>query len=89
MNDDDREALAESDLPENPSRDDEEPANTGGRTAHVSWDAADDPIGAALFFTAEELTTLGVDPEITDTVNVSVENGEVSLSAGDETEGSR
>lgn len=52
---------------------------TRRREARVSRDPEGDPIGAALFFTADELRSLGVEPETTDAVNVSVEDGEVRL----------
>lgn len=59
------------------------------RTARLSRDGNGDPIGAAVFLTAQELSDLGIDTEITDTVNVTVEDGEVRLSAEHKPEGSR
>lgn len=58
------------------------------RTARLARDGDGDPIGAAVFLTAEELADLGVDTDTTDTVNVAVEDSEVRLTAGDEPEGS-
>ena len=49
------------------------------RTARLARNGDGDPIGAAVFLTADELTDLGVEPERTDAVNVSVEDGEVRL----------
>jgi len=54
--------------------------NGDGREARVARDAADDPIGAAVFLTADELAALGIDPGTTNTVEVTVENGGVNLS---------
>jgi hypothetical protein len=33
----------------------------------------------AVYLTAEELVEFGMDPEVTDAVEVTVENGEISL----------
>ena len=49
------------------------------RTARLARNGDGDPIGAAVFLTADELADLGVEPERTDAVNVSVEDGEVRL----------
>ena len=52
---------------------------TRRREARVSRDGDGDPIGAAVFLTADELRALGIDPTTADAVTVSVENGEVRL----------
>lgn len=62
------------------------PSNS--RTARLARDGDGDPIGAAVFLTADELADLGVDTDTTDTVNVAVEDGEVCLTAEHEPEGS-
>ena len=49
------------------------------RTARLARNGDGDPIGAAVFLTADELADLGVEPERTDAVNVSVEDGKVRL----------
>jgi len=58
------------------------------RTARLARDGDGDPIGAAVFLTADELAELGVDTSTTDAVDITVEDGEVSLSAEEGTEGS-
>jgi hypothetical protein len=50
---------------------------TRRREVRVSRGPEGDPIGAAVFLTADELRSLGVEPARTDAVNVSVEDGEV------------
>jgi len=49
------------------------------REARVSRDGDGDAIGAAVFFTADDLRELGIDPTTADAVTVSVEDGEVRL----------
>ena len=55
------------------------PTDGDSREARVARDGDGDPIGAAVFLTADELADLGVDPVRADAVNVSVEDGEVRL----------
>ena len=52
---------------------------TRRREARVSRDPEGDPIGAAVFFTADDLRELGIDPTTADAVTVSVADGEVRL----------
>lgn len=54
----------------------EEPA---AREARISRDSDGVPIGAALFFTPEDLVEIGVDPEAVDTVELRIVNGEVCI----------
>lgn len=58
----------------------EEPA---AREARISRDSDGVPIGAALFFTPEELTEIGVDPETVDIVELRIVNGEVCIRPAD------
>ena len=54
----------------------EEPA---AREARISRDSDGVPIGAALFFTPEELAEIGVDPETADAVELRIMNGQVCI----------
>jgi len=54
----------------------------GIREARLSHDGDGEPIGAAVFFTPEDLRDLGVDPTGTTTVVVSVENGRLCVRSG-------
>lgn len=49
------------------------------REARVTMDGNGDPIGAAVFLTADELADIGINPERTDAVIVFVEDGEVRI----------
>jgi hypothetical protein len=49
------------------------------REARISRDGNGDPIGAAVFLTADDIAALGVDPHTADAVTVSVADGEVRL----------
>lgn len=62
------------------------------REACVSRGPEGDPIGAAVFLTADDLREIGIDPTTADAVTVSVEDGEVRLldtAAPETTEGGR
>ena len=50
-----------------------------GRTAHIARDSDGLPIGVALFFTPEELEEVGINTAAADSVELRVEDGEVSL----------
>jgi hypothetical protein len=50
-----------------------------GRTAHIAHKGDEDPIGAAMFFTPEELHDIGVNPATTEAVELCIEDGEVQL----------
>lgn len=54
-----------------------------GRTARLARDSDGDPLGAAVFFDAEDLRALGVHPDATDANRVSyaVKNGHLVLDA--------
>jgi len=54
-----------------------------GREARIARDGDDAPIGVALFFTPEELADIGIDPEITETVELRIVNGEVRIESVD------
>ena len=49
------------------------------RTARLARDEDGDPIGAAVFLTADELAELGVETSTTDAVGITIEDGEVRL----------
>lgn len=53
--------------------------NTTLRKARISQDGNGEPIGVAVFITADELTDLGIDPEAAEIVNVSIEDGRIRL----------
>lgn len=61
-------------------------APSNSRTARLARDSDGDPIGAAVFFTAEELADIGVDTDNTDTVRIVIEDGSIRLSAENEPE---
>lgn len=50
-----------------------------GRTARISCDGDGGPIGAAMFFTPEELLDVGVDPTTAEAVELRVVDGDVEL----------
>lgn len=56
-----------------------DPEKRLGRNARVSRTGDGSPIGAAVFFTADELEALGIDPDSTDTVAMQIHNGEVVI----------
>lgn len=53
------------------------------REARISRDSDGIPIGAALFFTPEELVEIGVDPTTVDSVEIRIVNGEVCIRPAD------
>lgn len=50
-----------------------------GRTASIARKDDGVPIGAALFFTPEELIDVGVDPMKADAIELHIMNGEIQL----------
>jgi hypothetical protein len=55
------------------------------RKARVNRAGDGQPLGLALFITARELRSLGIDPGNVDRVAYTVENGEIRLSKPDQT----
>ena len=55
----------------------------GSREVRVNRASDGQPLGLALFITARELRSLGVDPENDDRVAYAVEDGEIRLSKPD------
>lgn len=53
--------------------------NPVGRTARISCDGDGSPIGAAMFFTPEELLDVGVDPTTAEAVELRIVDGDVEL----------
>lgn len=53
--------------------------NPDGRTASIALNGDGVPIGAALFFTPEELMDVGVDPTRAESVELHIVDGEVQL----------
>jgi hypothetical protein len=49
------------------------------REAQVNHDASGQPLGAAVFFGAEDIAALGINPEATLAVAYWIEDGEVRL----------
>lgn len=49
------------------------------RESRIACNGDDKPLGVAVYLTAEELGEFGMDPEVADAVEVTVEDGEVSL----------
>jgi len=50
-----------------------------GRTARIAHDSDGEPIGAAMFFTPEELHDIGVNPTTAEAVELRIVDGEVQL----------
>jgi hypothetical protein len=50
-----------------------------GRAAHIARDRDGVPIGAALFFTPEDLADLGINTAAADSVELRVEDGQVRV----------
>lgn len=55
------------------------PKQPGGRESRIACTGDDTPLGVAVYLTAEELSEFGMDPEVADAVEVTIEDGEVSL----------
>lgn len=49
------------------------------REARIARDGEGAAIGAAVFFTPDDLADLGIDPALTDAVELRIVNGRVSL----------
>lgn len=56
-----------------------QPKQPRGRESRIACNGEDGPLGVAVYLTAEELAEFGMDPETADAVDVTVENGEISL----------
>ena len=56
-----------------------QPKHPRGRESQIACNGNDRPLGVAVYLTAEELAEFGMDPETADAVEVTVENGEISL----------
>jgi len=56
-----------------------QPKEPRGRESRIAYNGDDSPLGVAVYLTAEELAEFGMDPEVADAVEVTVEDGEVSL----------
>jgi hypothetical protein len=50
-----------------------------GRTARIARDSDGEPIGVALFFTPEEIESLGVNTDIADAVELQMRDDEVQF----------
>lgn len=50
-----------------------------GRTARIARDSTGDAIGAALFFTPEELSEIGVNTDTAESVELHIEDGEIQM----------
>ncbi|WP_117595161.1 hypothetical protein [Haloprofundus halophilus] len=71
---------------ERETTDDESLGNPASRrTASINTDGSGDPIGVALWVNADELTDIGINPAVTDAVDVWIEDGglRVSPAGGD------
>jgi hypothetical protein len=55
------------------------PKHPRGRESRIACEDEDTPLGVAVYLTAEELSEFGMDPEVADAVEVTVDDGEVSL----------
>ena len=53
--------------------------STPSREARIARDGEGAAIGAAVFFTPDELASLGIDPASTDAVELRIVNGRVNL----------
>jgi len=56
-----------------------QPKRPWGRESRIARNGDDRPLGVAVYLTAEELAEFGMDPEVADAVEVTIEDGEVSL----------
>lgn len=56
-----------------------QPKRPRGRESRIACNGDDRPLGVAVYLTAEELAEFGMDPEVADAVEVTVEDGEISL----------
>ena len=56
-----------------------QPKRLRGRESRIARNRDGRPLGVAVYLMAEELAELGMDPEVADAVEVTIENGEVSL----------
>jgi len=50
-----------------------------GRTARIAHDSDGETVGAAMFFTPEELLNIGVDPKTAEAVELRIVDSEVKL----------
>jgi len=56
-----------------------QPKEPRGRESRIACNGDKNPLGVAVYLTAEELAEFGMNPEVADAVEVTVEDGEVSL----------
>lgn len=54
-------------------------AETPNRTARIARDGSAEPLGAAVWLTADELAAIGIDVDNTDAVEVHVLDGDLQL----------
>lgn len=55
------------------------PKEPRGRESRIACNGDEKPLGVAVYLTAEELAKFGMNPEVADAVEVTVDDGEVSL----------
>jgi hypothetical protein len=56
-----------------------QPKQPRGRESRIACNSDDTPLGVAVYLTAEELSEFGMDPEVADAVELTVQDGEISL----------